>query len=1434
MADIARYVAILMLVIAMSAAVSFMHAGMTGAFVYSSGASSSLGVWDQTESMGGSKDKRTFPTAYNDVSSQCWNKGAEFHLIKIFANYSNSSGVAINASMGSCSIRYDKDGSGGYGGAAEQWMTMSFNASSGFWENVTNFTYKGVLKMQINCTSPSYDDFLLTDNVSVNNTGPCIYGRQGGPSDPLPSIICYENTICNYDFSKNCTDDDQNDVGSLIYSYFIDAQYASFFSMTGGGVLSLNMTNLSSMEIMNVSLFVEDDETPTATSMQITVNPVNDPPQFGTLPSGATEDREFNSSSPGAVITATDEEGDYPLNITINITGCNKAFWVRGAKRSNCTLFYWNQISGTSAEILNFTPTNWDVGTYTVNYTVIDSGNTNQPFNASYSTGDITFTVTNVNDRPSITAINGTSIALFQNDAMYLVFNGTDIENDSLFFNATTLFQNLSPYLSTGLFPIAKNDSLYPNMSAYGIMGYTLSNSQVGNYTLNITVSDNGTSPLNLTDYILVNFTIYNVNDPPALENYTGAWLAVQEEESVFYFNASDPDLLTVYQENLTFGFNFTSCSTLNGSTGCNDFGANSTFNLTKISNTAAYFRIKAERNDTGNYTLNLTVTDEGGLVNWTYINLTLVPDWPPSINAPQSMVLNQTENYWHEFNITDAENDTLNVTYRTLWRNLSFLSYTMFFINMSDATYPPFYNSTMNYTPVTNDQVGNYTIEINATDIWNRTSSHHINLTVWNVNDPPHVINFTSCSDPGTTYPLGLVIAENAKNCLLLTDPDIDLHTPYRDSLAYGFTLLSCTASGTLPPGGNCSGNIPFSEVNEVGLLNFTADNESWQGNYTFNLTITDNEGKFDYSTINISIYAVNDPPEFISLAISNQTSNGTNVTYYFPINGTIPFTEGNIYNLTILTVDEENNTPIYYNVSFTCSLDTPGPCNLFSMNLSTGKATFNPGDPQTGNYTANLTAMDTGNTTVPYNATGYELVNMTVYSTNDYPNIVIWSCQNSDCSDLVEGSSKMFWHRASDPDGDPLTCYFYLDWMQPTQRLAKTTPNCNSTSNVMHFFTPSYDDSLNYTNATRNYTLVVEDSFGLKNNRTLLVKIFDVNRPPRLIMNISTPITWQSQTSITAIDLDNYFEDDYGEVLTYSYVGGSHVDVVINPLSHEVTLTPQGTWYGTSWIAFVANDSALTNTSNNVTLVVEYKPPQTKPSPSTSYPTPRVASMEIIVPAVVMVEEGRSTMAKIVIFNDGQYDLLDINLTAVTNESNITLTLQDTFFPELGIRDNVSTWLNITTGELDTNKTYLVQVFGDAAYPNIVESASITIRPLKTNKTELVVKIVLVKDMFEENPECMELFGLIVQAEASLESGDIAEARRLTQLAIDNCQDMIDYAAARRNDTTPVTPSIEGQIIINPLFIMGFVIALLALSMFGYWLMMKRQPYSRNASAV
>jgi hypothetical protein len=313
--------------------------------------------------------------------------------------------------------------------------------------------------------------------------------------------------------------------------------------------------------------------------------------------------------------------------------------------------------------------------------------------------------------------------------------------------------------------------------------------------------------------------------------------------------------------------------------------------------------------------------------------------------------------------------------------------------------------------------------------------------------------------------------------------------------------------------------------------------------------------------------------------------------------------------------------------------------------------------------------------------------------------------------------------------------------------------------------------------------------------------------------------------------VDLDDYFVDDYREELHYTYLGASNINV--NIVDSLVTLSAKGSWYGTDWIVFVADDtpynasSTYNASSNNVTLIVEYQAPEEVPTP---YPVhrPRVLSLQVIVDEIIKVGAGNSSRAKVLLYNDGDYDLHNINLSATTNETNITLWLQDTFITDIKTGKNVTTWLNITLGQLEENRTYLAHILADVESPVLSEMATITIKVTPTNVTKVIIQIVMVKDLFEENPECMELFGLIVEAEESLKRGSVDEARRLTTLAMENCQDMIDYAKLQRNETALLQPSIVGQMFLNPFFVMGFVLVVLSLAMVGYWLMSKRQVAS------
>ena len=1408
MAEILRRAAILALVSVAFFSMAFASPTLTGMITSSTGGTSKLVVWDETDNYyNGPQSKKTYPTTYAAYKPYCF-MGKDFEDpddypkwdTHFFANYTNSTQDPLTSSDGSCDIRFDSNNDSTY----EAWTAMSYNGSSFLWEYNRSFTYKGILPFQVNCTSTTYDNFVLTDNVTLDDTGPCLFEFD------LPSVSCYEEDSCSYDFSQNVSDDDANDV--LVYNV-LSGSFSGFSIDSGTGQWTVLVQNVSDTQTHTINLQANDSDGLATTSVfqNITILPINDPPYFSTLPSEATEDSEFNTGShPESVITATDEEDNTPFTFSLTFMSCLKAPWVAD-RTSNCTLF--NYTSGAdNLTIDSFTPTNWDVGQYQINFTVEDSGSLYSQFSTNSSNSTIVwFTVENVNDPPNVTSYNGTSSTFDQGNHLYLRFNGTDIENDTLTFNVTTLYQNLTDFENTTLFSIDTNTTYYPNESAYGTIDLVLGNSHVGNYTLNVTVTDNGTSPDNLTGYMLFNLTILNVNDPPEIINLsTTLPYAVEEKHYYHYVYVDDPDLSTPYGDNITFGLFFLNCSTPLGEE-CT-LESNSTFNITKINDTLGLLHVFALRNDTGNYTLNITVTDSGGLVNWTVANLSIIEDDPPVIYAASELTMTQNQTFVYYFNISDPQNDTLTMTNATLYMNLTAHALNLFPVSVNSSAYPPLYNLTMNYTNVTNAQVGYYILEINATDIWNLTTTRLINLTVANINDPPQITGFVSC-DGSESYPIDLPAYENTWYCVMPEEPDPDLLVPkgtYWENLTYSMALENCTSSTDYYPTGNCSGTAQITMNSSTGVVNFTATDETWHGNYTFNLTIQDSVGETASRIIVIEVHPVNDPPELVGLPeIINITAE---IAFTYQINAT----------------DEENNTPFFYNASFTCD---GLPCALFTINWTNGSVNFTAQMSDVGNYTANFTVTDNGNTTFGYpNATGWQLVNITV-AKQYHPPVIEYLYPVSSYT-MTEGTTKNFLYKANDTiDNDTLTCYWYINGslIIPDSTLSVETENpvdnCNTTeSSALWQYGVTYDDALNLTSSNVTITLIVMDPQGFTANASVNMTVLSGNRAPRFNQSITSPIKWYNRMSITPLDLDDHFVDDYGETLNYSYIGGENVVISID--GSMVTLTPVGDWVGTSWAVFVANDSEYNATSNNVTLIVQYQPPEEVPKPVTKYTfKPRVASLQVIVDEIVKVGLGSMSRAKVILHNDGGYDLEGITLNASINETNITLRLADDFIDRINVGENATTWLDITMGELDVNKTYLAVITASVTNPSIKESAVITIKPEPTNKTKAMTEIVMVKDLFEENPECMELFGLITQAEEYLDNGDIAEARRLTQLAMDNCQDMIDYSKLPKGESTGGQPSVSGQVFMNPFFVMGFVIAVLALAMLGYWAMSRRQ---------
>ena len=106
---------------------------------------------------------------------------------------------------------------------------------------------------------------------------------------------------------------------------------------------------------------------------------------------------------------------------------------------------------------------------------------------------------------------------------------------------------------------------------------------------------------------------------------------------------------------------------------------------------------------------------------------------------------------------------------------------------------------------------------------------------------------------------------------------------------------------------------------------------------------------------------------------------------------------------------------------------------------------------------------------------------------------------------------------------------------------------------------------------------------------------KIFIENTPPRLIQNFSTIYIISDFPTLNAIDLDDYFAEDNGDVLNITHTPLQNVTVTIDS-EHRVSFYPDPGYRGEQKMQFTVADIAGNATSNifNISIGVDTIPPQ------------------------------------------------------------------------------------------------------------------------------------------------------------------------------------------------------------------------------------------------
>jgi hypothetical protein len=268
--------------------------------------------------------------------------------------------------------------------------------------------------------------------------------------------------------------------------------------------------------------------------------------------------------------------------------------------------------------VLNGTPDNSDVGSYWVNVSVDDGS-------GGIAWSNFTLSIENVNDDPIIITED---VQITLEDELYRIdYNATDIDptNDQLTWSLAT-----------------NADWLTINPESGNLSG-TPENSDVGNYWVNISVSD-GNSGHAWSNFSL---TVNNVNDDPLIITIDDQMGIVDQPYSIIY-KAEDMDptgdtLIWAMKSNATW-------LTINPSSG----------NLSGIPTTG----------DDGIYWVNVSVTDGLGGLNWHNFTLHIIPgeQEPPNL-IPVITTINILEaqvgvKYSVDYDATDDRTPISNLTW--------------------------------------------------------------------------------------------------------------------------------------------------------------------------------------------------------------------------------------------------------------------------------------------------------------------------------------------------------------------------------------------------------------------------------------------------------------------------------------------------------------------------------------------------------------------------------------------------------------------------------------------------------------------------------------------------------------------------------------------------------------------------------------------------
>ena len=944
--------------------------------------------------------------------------------------------------------------------------------------------------------------------------------------------------------------------------------------------------------------------------------------------------------------------------------------------------------------------------------------------------------------------------------------------------------------------------------SQSGIMAnITLSGLAQGNYSWNISCLDNATNPNTSATWIFEidrgppSITL-DVTPNPAeytLQNVSISWQAVDNHLDTTYTNVSYANGTFIAQFtsnfnlttiNLSAFVNYTITAWANDSAGNRnsttvilimiDTTSPGAFILlspadgTKSSNLTPYLDWEdAYEPNFLNYTIELSTSSAFGYINRTYSSTgtytnssLMVPSaLAPFTNWSWRVIAYDTQGN-RRFSTNALRYETSPNTPPTIPNLLLPSNNSMVIYNSIDFSWNATTDSDNNnitYELIASNDTSFTQIRLNITSI-SSTSYQHLNETI-----------FTE----GTRYwRVRAFDQSNYSNYsayfyLRINDARINITTPANNSIYYlgNITQIRVAELSSYPWINNMTLTIDGINYTAANITNTT-----WEYNYTVNVNSKIIEIKaiaFNQTpnmtatkTISLRISKVNaSPPQVLELC-SNETYriNSSITKINFRVLGD---TLLNITNLSITTPSRQNITLTDFDYTI-------------SGNNYTISYNFNVN--QSGTYTMTANALDIENNLVQYSSAFYSGLNST--NVNLTGRNITWVRIYDICGNngITEGINKI----TSLPVNNTYNIEFTTE--RPIITFAGAT-----VSNTSYLF--------NYTNLAK----LINASSG--------ERILDEFELFSSLDSFSNVTIFYNYSSIES-SLDNESSLAMYKCTSRNSCTWQELPITLNTSLNTISASSN------NLSVFLITETAITTQIVNVTSIVSVTETVTVSSGGGGggggggvplrIKEPVIVSMEIIMPSGITMKANDTMNIPLIIRNVGEMGIGNITMFASSNVSNaLELSFTNNKFAYIDTSNKVNTELNIVSGLVPGHNE--VTITASAANPKINSTARLLIQVIDYDEGESTLiqeRLRFVSDVFDKNPECLELKELLTQASQAFANKDFVKAKSLADAAEETCRNLI--GSYRRVPTERYSPKSSGLDLMYIIYAVGTLLTI------------------------